>query len=291
MFHTVAWRPENLIPSWEWAFIFLPINDPRLPFMADPFSVDGASSGGSVTSGGSITEDGMYKFKVLSAFDSYKVNPEDEDDPERSRRINLRIQVLEAVPDKRERTPDELEEDVQRRQKQKGSIEDVSIWLSKDGNSSLLEGNMVILGCIAGSPQDDRPDEDLEREYYEGKDENGERQYETGQIADRMHVNCSSLVGRDFVAVIQDTDDDFPSFFPWYAEMVPDDKQTPFEDPETGEEEVQTRGNLYSGEDKASMRMKDIFESGGSASESGSSEPAYAGEADTGDDIDDDMPF
>jgi hypothetical protein len=255
--------------------------------MADPFSSfsdDELSGGGG---GDEISEDGMYRLKVLSAFDSYKTNPEDKDDPEQSRRVNLRVQVLDAVQDNRDDLA-EPEEDVERRRKQRGNVRDITLWFDKEGNASLIEGNMKILASIAGSPQDDRPDEDLMREYHKGQ-ENGSPVFELGQIADQMHINCSSLVGRDFIAVVQDTGDEYASFFPWYAERVPDDDQTPFKHPETEEEEVQTRSALYSGTDKASARMKEIFEG---SNDEGGKEPAYAGEAEGGDgDLDDELPF
>jgi hypothetical protein len=250
--------------------------------MSDPFSgfSDDERGGGAPSE---ITEDGMYEFKVISAFDSYKVNPQDENDPEQSRRVNLRLKVLNAVQDDRDGMV-EPEADVERRQRQRGNVRDVSLWFDKEGNASLIEGNMKILASIAGSPQEDRPDEDLMREYHKGK-EDGENVFEIGQIADQMHINCSSLLGRDFIAVIEDTGDDYPSLFPWYAKRVPDEEQTPFNHPETDSEEVQTRGNLYSGTDESSARMKEIFE--GSSGE----ETAYAGEADDGADIDDELPF
>lgn len=253
--------------------------------MSDPFSSyseDELSGGGSVEE---ISEDGMYRLKVLSAFDSYKTNPEDKNDPEQSRRVNLRVKVLDAVQDTRD--VDEPEQDVERRRKQRGNIRDITLWFDEEGDANLVEGNMKILASIAGSPQNDRPDEDLMREYHKGT-EDGDPVFEIGQIADQMHINCSALEGRDFIAIVEDTDSEYASFFPWYAERVPDENQTPFDHPETDGEEVQTRSNLYSGTDKASARMKEIFEKSSGGEDK---EPAYAGEADDGGDIDDDLPF
>lgn len=206
-----------------------------------------------------IGQDGLYRLKVLSAFDSYKVNDGDREDPDRNRRINLRVKVLEAIRDERDSDAVELEEDFEARQSEKGNISNISIWLSRDGNASLLQGNMRFLASVAGSPSDDQPDEDLLHEAYTGEGQNGQNQYDLGKIADEMHVNCSSLVGRDFIAEVQDTDSDYPSFFPWYCKQVPDEHQTTFDHPEEGEMTPES-GPLFSGTDQASQRMKERFE-------------------------------
>lgn len=259
--------------------------------MANPF--DGFSDN-ELQSGKSpddISEDGMYLFKVVQAFDSYKVNPEERDDPEESRRIKLRVRVLDAVQNKRGEGA-EMEEDVEYRAQQRGNTADISLWLDKDGNASLIDGNMKILAMIAGSTPDDKPDEDLLREYHKGTDESGDPMFELGQIADQMQVNCSSLLGRDFIAIIEDTDEEYPSFFPWYAESIEDENQTPFDHPETDGSEVQVQSPLFSGTDHASKRMKEIFDQGnGSSGSTEKKEAAYAGESSGGGDPDDGLPF
>lgn len=226
-------------------------------------------SGGS--GAGEITEDGLYWLKVISAFDTYKVNPEDRDDPSRPRRISMRVKVVKPIRDTRG-DYQELEEDFERRKEQTGNISRISIFLSRDGNSSLLEGHMKLLNAIAGSPRDDRPDDELLDEYRV-ESEGAQTGYELGPLVDEMHVNCSALVGRDFIAEVEDTDQEWPSFYPWYGVTVDQSDQTTFDHPVKGEITPE-RQSLHSGEDSASKRAKQKFseneEYAGSSSESNS---------------------
>jgi hypothetical protein len=239
---------------------------------------DQKSSGGGIPD--EITEDGVYKFKVIDAFDSYKVNPEDRDDPSRNRRIQLELKALKAVRNE-DGEYEELEEDFQRRKEQEGNTARVAVWLSRDGNASMLEGNLNILNCVAGSPPDDQPSKDL-REKYAVDDPNADGDYEMGPLVDEMEVNCSALLGRDFYGQIQDTDDDYPGLFPWYAVQVGEENQTPFDHPTKGEVTPEN-GHLYSGEDKASKRAKQRFEE--------AAESDYSGEAQTNGEVQEEVPF
>jgi hypothetical protein len=245
------------------------------------FDEDELSGGGA----GEITEDGLYWLKVISAFDTYKVNPEDKDDPNRPRRISMRVKVVKPIRDTRG-DYQELEEDFERRKDQVGNISRISIFLARDGNSSLLEGHMKLLNAIAGSPRDDRPDEEL-LEQYRVDGQGAESQYELGPLVDEMHVNCSALLGRDFIAEVEDTSEEWPSFYPWYGVTVDQSDQTTFDHPVKGEITPE-REPLHAGEDKASKRAKEKFDDNGQEQYAGSG----ASDGDTFQpEEDDDLPF
>lgn len=231
-----------------------------------------------------INKDGLYRMKCLSAFDSYKVNPDDKDDPERGRRISLRVKVLDVVRDVRGDIK-ESDADLADREDQIGNVANVSVWLDRGGNASKLEGNMRLLASVAGSPDDDQPDEGLLQKHQDGTNETGQPVYEMGPVADEVHINCESLVGRDFIAVLQNTEG-YPTFFPWYVVQIPDDEQTPFKYPNSDEKAVQTSGTLFSGEDTASQRMKKVFDE----NDSGGGDTDYEKQT-TVTEPDDDLPF
>jgi len=238
-------------------------------------SVDNQSGGG-----GELEKNGLYKVKVLSAFDSYKVNEGEAEDPDRNRCINLRLKVLEPVLDT---TGDvsETEADFEARKSEKGKTVDVRVWLSRDGNASLLEGNLDILTSIAGST--DKPsDEIMEKASVDGG------QHRLGVIGDEANINCTRLLGRDAVVKVQSVQDDWPGLFPWVSAAVSDDEQTPFDSPLNDEDaQPQPSGPLFSGEDLASKHMKEVFNSEGG----GSNPPDTEYDEDGRPGPDDDLPF
>lgn len=212
-----------------------------------PYTKDTVSGGGA----DDITRDGKYIFQVIDAYDTYKVNPEDVDDPDRSRRISLRLKAIKAVRDT-EGDIVESDEDFAERQDQAGNVRRVSLWLDREGHGGALEGRLKILATIAGMPA--KPDEDLLDRALKGT-KNGQPEYDLGLIADEAHINCAQLVGRSFEGKIENTDQEYPGLFPWYAIGVDEEDQPDFKG-----EPAPEPGSLYTGEDTASKAAKERFE-------------------------------
>lgn len=244
------------------------------------------------SSGGKVDMDGVYRVKVQSAFDTYKVNPEEKKEEDTARKIRLQLRVQDIEDDPKAEVP-ELPEDKERRKKQIGNTAKVSIFLDRNGNASMLKGNLKMLPSIAGDGSKADLDPDLlERAHIEGEE------YDLGMIADEAHINCSNLVGRDVVVKLQDTQDQYPNLNPWIHYAVPDEVpedseeegQTPFTNPFTQEElGVQEASSPFVGEDLASKRTKERFDDSGSTGGASGESDYESGQGKP--EEDDDLPF
>ena len=246
-----------------------------------------------------IEKDGTYVFQVVRSYDSYKVNPEDVDDPERGRYINLRVEARDVRPTISFEEGEKLtepEDEVEDRKSEVGKYADVRVNLKRDGHVKVLTGNLQLLATIAGSTG--TPDQKILDKAYQGT-EDGEDRYDMGLVADEAHINATTLLGRMFIGRLTSfeyNDKMFHQLHPWTAHEIPDDEQPTF----LGK--PRPASNLYEGEDTESERTKKKFEevrgnkdnSGNGSAKASTKKNVFAtAEASGNDDdfVDDDLPF
>jgi hypothetical protein len=197
-----------------------------------------------------LDRDGKYLFLVEGAHDTWKVyqndkpNPKGKTDEEKAgknRRIVLRLRVLDAI--RSTGNYEEADEDFESRRTQRGRVATVTVWVNAGSKSNRLEANFQVLATIAGAK--DRPPTELLEKALVGTKE-GSPIYNLDRLARELAFNCSALVGRRFIGVIQEADQKYPQLNPWGVWGIPEEEQKPWKG------KVQQVDTLYSGQDFAS---------------------------------------
>lgn len=201
---------------------------------------------------------GSYILQVTSAYDSYAVNPEDVENPERKRYIHVRV---ESVDVRRTRGKDFSEDDesLNARRSEIGKYADVYIRLDRRAKPVALEGRLSLLCNIAGTTQQQFEDalneQGLLQKAYIGT-ERGQDGYDMGMIAEEVHVNCSQFMGRLFGGVLEFREHEGKTYVdinPWQHFSLADQHQRSFKG------ETLLAGDAFSGEDTASAEAKERF--------------------------------
>ena len=206
-----------------------------------------------------IEAPGSYVLQVVRAYDSYAVNPQDKDDPGRKRYVQLRVESRDVRRTSRKNFS-ETTDDLNARRNEIGRYADVKVFLSRDGNSSALTGRLGLLCNIAGTSQAEferaLDEQGLLAKAYKGT-EGGEDRYDMGMVADEVHVNASTLVGRMFGGMLEFRDSGdrtFADLNPWAHFALTEEFQVPFKGTTPPDQ------NAFEGEDKASAEAKERFE-------------------------------
>ena len=206
-----------------------------------------------------VEKDGAYVLQVVSAWESRAVNPGDIDDPTRKRSVNLRVEIVEVRPTwqpKFQETPEEMAA----RRDQIGKYADISIFLDKRSDHRALEGRLGLLCNIAGTSQAEFQKaldaQGLLKKAYTGT-EKGEDRYDIGLIADEVHINATSFLGRTFIGQVEIKEGDTRTFYdvrPWQHYALSQEHQLSFKG------KTPAPANAFEGEDTASAEKKAFFE-------------------------------
>lgn len=224
---------------------------------------------------------GSYILQVTSAYDSYTVNPEDVDDPERKRYIQIRVESTDV---RRSRGKDFSEDDesLEARKSEIGKYADIYIRLDRRAKPVALEGRLSLLCNIAGTSQaqfeESLNEQGLLKKSYLGT-EKGEDRYDMGMIAEEVRVNCSRLMGRLFGGSLEFREHEGKTYVdlnPWQHFSLTDNHQIAFKG------DTPLADNVFEGEDTESLEVKERFEakreskngSSNGAAKNGSSKPA-----------------
>ena len=246
---------------------------------------------------------GPYLVEVLDTYDSKKVYPQDIEEG-RSRFINMRLKIHQAIPDTFSQIPESTEEVEERNASQAGRTSSVRHYISPKN----IEGAMQMLAAIAagvekGFELDDneqpvyaRVPEEFERKVVVAS-KGGEPSYDKDLMAKEAPINSGQLHGRLFAVYLENNGPRMKmNMFRSYG--IPEAEQK-----EILGDKYQAPRNIFDGEDTASQDYLDKqskrndrggkAEGGGNRTkaERSTGRTAAVGKADDDDFPDDDLPF